>query len=82
MARHFREHSYPAEGLEPSVATFRLEQPATSPLSAEKVEEGFLTVRASLGWRRCEEVEDGLPDGRHARLWWWPPDSFFPAPLL
>ena len=36
VARHFREHSYPAEGLEPSVATFRLEQPATSPFSAEK----------------------------------------------
>jgi hypothetical protein len=37
VARHFGEHSYPAEDLEPSVARFRLEQPATSPLSAEKV---------------------------------------------
>jgi hypothetical protein len=30
-----------------------------------------------IAWRPCEEVEDGLPDGRHA--WWWRrfPDSFF-----
>ena len=39
----------------------------------------FLTVRTSAGWRSCEEVEDGLPDGRHARLWWRPRDSFFPS---
>ena len=42
----------------------------------------FLTVRASPGWRPCEEVEDGLPDGRHARLWRRSPDSFFSVPLL
>jgi hypothetical protein len=42
----------------------------------------FLTVRASPGWRPCEEVEDGLSDGRHARLWRWSSDSFFSAPLL
>src|SRR5271163_913308 len=30
------------------------------------VGEEFLTVRTSPGWRACEEVEDGLPDGRHA----------------
>ncbi len=46
------------------------------------VGEAFLTVRASPGWRPCEEVEDSLPDGRHARLWRWSPDSFFSAPLL
>ena len=46
------------------------------------VGEGFLTVGASPGWRPCEEVEDGLPDGRHARLWWRSPDSFFSVPLL
>jgi transposase len=42
----------------------------------------FLAVGASLGWRPCEEVEDGLPDGRHARLWRRSPDSFFSVPLL
>jgi hypothetical protein len=37
LARQVGEHVYPAEGLEPSVATiFRLEQPTTSRLSAEK----------------------------------------------
>ena len=46
------------------------------------VGEEFLTVRASLGWRPCEEVEDGLPDGRHARLWRRSPNSFFSVPLL
>ena len=34
------------------------------------------------GWRPSEEVKDGLPDGRHGRLWRWPSDSFFrPAAL-
>ncbi len=33
------------------------------------VGEEFLTVGASPGWRPCEKVEDGSPDGRHARLW-------------
>src|ERR1035437_6896829 len=28
-----------------------------------------VTVRTSSGWRSCEEVEDRLPDGRHAWLW-------------
>ena len=46
------------------------------------VDEEFLTVRASLGRRPCEEVEDGLPDSRHARLWRRSPDSFFSVPLL
>ncbi len=46
------------------------------------VGEEFLTVGASPGWRPCEEVEDGLPDGRHARLWRPSPDSFFSVPLL
>ena len=41
------------------------------------VEEEFRTVWASPGWRPCEEVEDGLPDGWHARLWRRSPDSFF-----
>jgi MFS family permease len=45
-------------------------------------DEEFLTVRASRGWRPCEEVEDSLPDGRHAGLWRRPADSFFSAPLL
>ena len=46
------------------------------------VGEEFLAVGASPGWRPCEEVEDGLPDGRHARLWRRSPDSFFSVPLL
>ena len=29
-----------------------------------------VTVRTSSGLRSCEEVEDRLPDGRHAWLWW------------
>ena len=37
---------------------------------------------AASGWRLCEKVENGLPDGGHARLWRWSPDSFFrPAAL-
>jgi hypothetical protein len=36
VARHVGEHANFAEILEQSVATFRLEQPTTSPLSAEK----------------------------------------------
>ena len=41
--------------------------------------EDFITMRASP-WRwSCEEVKDGLPDGRHGRLWGWPSDSFFPS---
>jgi hypothetical protein len=46
------------------------------------VGEEFLTVGASPGWRPCEKIEDGLPDGRHARLWRRSPDSFFSVPLL
>jgi hypothetical protein len=46
------------------------------------VDEEFLTVRASLVWKPGEEVEDGLPNRRHARLWRWSPDSFFSVPLL
>ncbi len=41
-----------------------------------------VTVRASQGWRLCEDVEDGLPDGRHARLWRRSCDSFFSVSLL
>jgi hypothetical protein len=44
-------------------------------------EERF-TVRASQGWKPHEEVEDGLPDGGHARLWWRSCVSFFSVPLL
>ena len=29
-----------------------------------------VTVRTLSGRRSCEEVEDRLPDGRHAWLWW------------
>ena len=50
--------------------------------SFDGVGEEFLTVGASPGWRPCEEVEDGLPDGRHARLWRRSPNSFFSVPLL
>ena len=46
------------------------------------VGEEFLTMRTSPGWRLCEEVEDGLPDGRHAWLWRRSSDSFFSVPLL
>ena len=46
------------------------------------VEEEFFTVRASPERGPCEEVEDGLPDGGHARLRRRSPDSFFSVPLL
>ena len=46
------------------------------------VAEEFFTVRASQGWRPCEDVEDGLPYGGHARLWRRSPDSFFSVPRL
>jgi hypothetical protein len=43
-------------------------------------------VGTSSGWRSCEEVEDRLPDGRHAWLRWRSRDSFlsrcFEAPEL
>ena len=29
-----------------------------------------VTVRTSPGWRSREEIEDRLPDGWHAWLWW------------
>ena len=35
-------------------------------------------MRTSLWGRRREDVENGLPDGWHARLWRRSPDSFFP----
>jgi len=42
----------------------------------------FIAMRASP-WRwPCKEVKNGLPDGRHGRLWRWPSDSFFSVPLL
>jgi len=44
--------------------------------------EEHLTVRASQGWRLFEEIEDRLPDGRHARLWRRSCDSFFSVSLL
>ena len=43
--------------------------------------EAHLTVRASQGWRPCEESEYGLSDGWHARLRRRSPDSFFSVPL-
>jgi len=46
------------------------------------VDQDFFTVRASPGWRPREDVEDGLPDGRHARLWRRSADSFFSVPPL
>ena len=51
-------------------------------LLQSRLGDAFVTVRASPGRRSCEEVEDGLPDGGHARLRWWPCDSFFSVPLL
>ncbi len=39
--------------------------------------EKLLTMRTSLWGRPREEAENGLSDGRHARLWRWIPDSFF-----
>ena len=56
VARHFGEHAYPAEDLEPSVATFRLEQPTTSPLSAEKA----TTPRSQKRTRRPAEKQGKL----------------------
>jgi hypothetical protein len=46
------------------------------------VAEEFFTVRAPQGRRPCEEVEDGLPYGGHARLWRRSPDCFFSVPRL
>ena len=43
--------------------------------------EEHLTVRAPWRGRSGEEIENGLPDGRHARLWRRAPDSFFSVPL-
>ena len=42
----------------------------------------FVAVRTSPYRGPCKEVKDGLPDGRHGRLWGWPSDSFFSVPLL
>jgi hypothetical protein len=42
--------------------------------------EEFLTVRAPRRRRPRKEVQNGLPDGRHTRLWWWAADSFFSVP--
>ena len=39
-------------------------------------------MRTSWGRRLCEDVEYGLPYGRHGRLRWWSGDSFFSVPLL
>ena len=36
-------------------------------------------MRALQGWKPDEEVEDGLPDGGHARLWWRSCDFSFPS---
>lgn len=47
-----------------------------------RIGEESLTMRASLWRRPHEEVEDGLPNGRHGRLWRRPSDSFFSVPLL
>ncbi|AZG78945.1 DUF4158 domain-containing protein (plasmid) [Methylocystis rosea] len=41
-----------------------------------------ITMRTSLWGRSREDVENGLPDGWHARLWRRSPDSFFSAPRL
>jgi hypothetical protein len=56
VTRHFGEHAYPAEDLEPSVATFRFEQPTTSPLSAEKAK----TPRSKKRTRRPAEKQGKL----------------------
>ncbi len=50
--------------------------------SFDTIDNEFFTVGASPGWRPCEDVDDGLPDCRHARLWRRSPDSFFSVPLL
>ena len=49
---------------------------------ADGILDDLLTVRTSQGWRSREEVEYGLPDGRHAGLRRRASDSFFSAPLL
>nr|WP_292492102.1 hypothetical protein [Mesorhizobium sp.] len=41
----------------------------------------FSQMRTSAGWRPREEVENGLSNSWHARLWRWSPD-FFSVPLL
>jgi hypothetical protein len=57
VARQLGEHPYSAEGLEPSVATiFRLEQPTTSRLSAEKA----TTLRSKERTRRPAEKQGKL----------------------
>ena len=57
LARQVGEHVYPAEGLEPSVATiFRLKQPTTSRLSAEKA----TTPRSKKRTRRPAEKQGKL----------------------
>src|SRR4051812_24990618 len=45
------------------------------------VREEPITVGASQRRRLGEDVEDSLPDGRHARLRWRSEDSFFSVPL-
>src|ERR1700677_3466914 len=42
--------------------------------------EEFGAVGTSPARRAHEEVKDGLPDGRQARLWRRSPDSFFSVP--
>src|ERR1700677_2293540 len=42
--------------------------------------EEFCAVGTSPARRAHEEVKDGLPDGRQARLWRRSPDSFFSVP--
>ncbi|NRP75095.1 hypothetical protein ILFOPFJJ_06018 [Ensifer psoraleae] len=49
--------------------------PSTDPAGTLEV-----TVRASERRWPCEDVEDRLPDGRHARLWWRTRESFFSVP--
>lgn len=44
--------------------------------------ERLFTVGAAQRWRPGEEVEDGLPDGRHARFRRRSSDSFFSVPPL
>ena len=49
-------------------------------IGIESLCETSFTLRTSQERRPCEEVENGLSDGRHAGLRWWPPGSFFSAP--
>ena len=42
--------------------------------------ERLIAMGAVCRWRSCEDVEDGLPDGWHARLRRRSPDSFFSVP--